>query len=491
MQKDFNKSKKLDWLIFPQIISNTIQRIKCNLQNKRYSIIRIFVLSIIVGFFAGLGAVLFYFLLSSGKHFFLGTLMGYYPSGAEGEVEIFTQTTQQFIPWLILFIPMIGGLLSGFLIFKFAPEAEGHGTDAAIDNFHHHGGDVKFKTVIVKIIASVLTIGSGGSGGQEGPIAQIGSGIGSNLAKFLQLSIIERRILMIAGMAAGVGAIFGAPMAGALFAAEVLYQELDFEYEAIIASVTAAIISHGVFSYIFETEYLFLFPELSFDSYFNLIPYSFLTVLVALGAIFFTRFFYWTRDKFVELPVSNYFKPAIGGLLTGIIGFIAFQLFPFGGTFDYGVITTGYGVVQEAIFGNLGLSFLIFVIVGKTLTTSFSIGSGGSGGVFGPSVVIGGAIGGAFCITLAFLFPELNLQPAAFVLVGIAGFFSAAANTPISTIIMVSEITGNFDFLVPAMWVSFLAYVIAHHNHLYENQIKNRFFSPVHKDDIKRSNSLR
>ena len=447
-------------------------------------LIRLLLLSVLVGITAGLGALVFYLLLSAGKYLFLGLGMGYFPAGANGEKDLFPLTLREFTPWLVLIIPFLGGLLSGLIIYKFAPETEGHGTDSAIFNYHHRNGNIKVRTPLVKTIVSVLTIGSGGSGGQEGPIAQIGSGIGSNLAKILGLSNYEKRTLMSAGMAGGIGAIFGAPMAGALFAAEVLYQDLDFEYEILIPASISSIIANGVFSFFLGNKNLFIVPEAIFGGYLELIPYSCLSIVIAIGAIFFTKIFYKTHGMFRKAKFSNFLKPALGGFFVGIIAFLAFQIIPHTEETDYGVLATGYGVVQKALFGELPLMFLVFIVVGKIFTTSFSIASGGSGGVFGPSVVIGGSIGGAFGIISNYIFPYIQISPAAFVIIGIAGFFSAAANTPISTILMVSEITGNFELLVPAMWVSFLAYLIASKTHLYENQIKSRFYSPVHHKKV-------
>jgi CIC family chloride channel protein len=324
-------------------------------------------------------------------------------------------------------------------------------------------------------VTSAITIGTGGSGGREGPIAQIGSGFGSMLGKWLKLRSHERRILMAAGMGAGVGAIFHAPLAGALFAAEVLYREMDLEHEVIIPAIISSIIAYAVFAMQFGWDPLFATPDFHFTNPTQLLPYFALALVVAAGAILYIKTFYGTKWVFDRFRIPNHFKPAIGGLLVGILGFYLPE-----------VLSTGYGIVQDAFSGSgtVTIGFLLIVAVGKILSTSFSIGSGGSGGVFGPAVVIGGALGGAVGLLAQDIFPGMDIQPGAFVVVGMAGFFGAAANTPISTIIMVSEMTGNYHLLVPSMWVCIIAYILTKRHSLYEKQLNSRFDAPVHMGNM-------
>ena len=376
----------------------------------------------------------------------------------------------------------MGGLASGALVYWLAPEAEGHGTDAAIDAYHHKGGVIRGRVPFVKALASALTIGSGGSGGREGPIAQIGAGFGSNLAQLLKLSPRERRILMAAGMGAGIGAIFHAPLAGALFASEVFYRDMDIEYDVIVASIISSIIAYGVFAVPFGWKPLFVTPDFVFERMAQLIPYLILAIVVALAAILYIKSFYGVRSLFHRLSIPLYIAPAIGGLLVGCIGFFLPE-----------ALGTGYGTIQKAlvigtemedIYGSISIGLLVAVFWGKIATTSFSIGSGGSGGVFGPSIVIGGVLGAIIGSLALKCFPGMNIQPGAFVIVGMAGFFAAAANTPISTIIMVSEMTGNYHLLVPSMWVCIVAYLLVRKYSLYENQLPNRFNAPVHMGNM-------
>ena len=168
---------------------------------------------ILIGFISGLGAILFQYLCQIGTHFFLDLLCGYRPPSPAGEGHLFPPSQTPFSRWMLLFMPSFGGILSGWLVYTFAPEAEGHGTDAAIEAYHDKGGYIRGRIPIIKTIASAITLTSGGSGGREGPIAQIGAGFGSFLATKLKLSERERRIMLAAGMGAGIGAIFRAPLA--------------------------------------------------------------------------------------------------------------------------------------------------------------------------------------------------------------------------------------------------------------------------------------
>ncbi len=427
----------------------------------------------LVGVVAGLGAIVFLWMMEFTRHYALGVMAGYYPPGPGGEEPLFSEAAAPFRRWLLLFVPAVGGLLSGLIVYTFAPEAEGHGTDAAITAYHFKRGEVRGRVPLVKAIASALTIGSGGSGGREGPIAQIGAGFGSILGKVLKLSTYERRVLMVSGVGAGIGAIFHAPLAGALFAAEVLYREMDMEYEVVVPSIISSVIAYAVFATKFGWNPLFQTPGFIFQDPTELVPYFILALAVAGGAAVFIQIFYGVRDSFRKIPLPNHVKPAIGGLIVGLIGF-----------FLPDALGTGYGFVQEAFTGRLGGRILLLVAGGKMLTTSFSIATGGSGGVFGPSVVIGGALGGAVGLAMQQLFPGMGIQPGAFVMVGMAGFFAAAANTPISTVIMVSEMTGNYHLLVPSMWVCIISYLLVRRSTIYEKQLPTRMDAPSHVGEM-------
>ncbi len=434
---------------------------------------RLLLLAIPTGIIAGLGSVFFYSALDISHHFFLDYMAGYRPEGPGGESSLLSPTTRPFIRWMLLVVPTLGGLLSGWLIYTFAPEAEGHGTDAALEAYHFKDARIRARVPLIKTIASAITIGSGGSGGREGPIAQIGAGFGAIIAEKLHLRTEERRILMMAGMSAGIGSIFHAPLAGAIFAAEILYRDIDMEYELLVPSAITSVVAYCVFSLFFGFGSLFITPRYVFHHSSEILPYTVLAVVVAYVSRFYARAFYFVRDLFVKIPCIPHLKPAIGGFLTGVIGYYLPE-----------AIYTGYGVLQNAFDGKLAIATLLMVAFGKIFTTAFSIASGGSGGVFGPSVVIGGTLGGAVGLLLQQAWPGLVPNPEAYVIVGMAGFFASAASTPFSTVIMVSEMTGNYELLLPAVWVSTLAFLLRGKKGIYEKQLTTRFDTPIHHADI-------
>lgn len=447
-----------------------------------HSVVRAVALSSLVGAVAGLGAIVFQYLCQYGSHFLLDALAGLRMEGPAGEVSLVSATATPFRPWMIPWVAGLGGLVTGLIVQRFAPEAGGHGTDAAIEAFHRNAGVIRGRVPIVKTIASAITLGSGGSGGREGPIAQIGAGFGSFLATRLGLSDRDRRVLLAAGVGAGVGSIFRAPLAGALFAAEVLYSDPEFEADAIIPAAISTIIAYCVFSLKFGFGTLFDTPRFTFHSAMELLPYTALAIVMALAAGAFVKLFYGLHELFARWRVPPAMKPMIGGILTGALALVAHEAVHDIRAFD--VLSFGYGSIQHAMHGEMPLLLLLVIAFGKMLTTSFSIGSGGSGGVFGPSMVIGGTLGGAVGLLAQQLMPTVVTHPGAYVAVGMAGFFSAVANTPISTLVMVSEMTGNYQLLLPSLWVCALSYLLGHRWKLYRNQVASRLESPAHRGAI-------
>ena len=427
-----------------------------------------------IGLIAGLGSIAFHYLCQLGVHFFLDMMAGYRPPAPAGEHHLLPPTSVPFNRLMLLFLPALGGLLSGWLVYTFAPEAEGHGTDAAINAYHNKGGFIRSRVPIIKTIASSITLTTGGSGGREGPIAQIGAGFGSFLATTLKLSDRERRIMMAAGIGAGVGSIFRAPLAGALFAAEVLYRDPEFESEVIIPAGISSVVAYCVFCLVFGWGSLFDSPPFKFRNPLELGPYLVLALVLVATGVFYIKAFYGTIHVFESIKkIPNHIKPAIGGLLTGIIGYFLPHTLAF-----------GYGFAQMAINNELTIPFLLSLALGKVLTTSFSIGSGGSGGVFGPSVVIGGAMGGVVGKLFHAIMPTIVTQPGAFVVVGMAGFFTAVSNTPISTIIFVSEMTNSYHLLLPSLLVCSVAYAISRRWTIFNRQVKSKVDSPAHAGDF-------
>src|SRR5215471_3229148 len=284
-----------------------------------------FLLSALIGIVAGLGAITFQLAIQLVVHFALGNIAGYVPQETAGERSIFEHPTTEFRPWLIVGVMIAGGLASGFLVYRFAPEAEGHGTDAAIDAFHNRRGYIRPQVPIIKTLASAITLGTGGSGGREGPIAQIGAGFGSFLATRLKLPARDRRIMLAAGMGAGIGAIFRAPLAGAIFAGEILYSTADLEAEVLVPSAIASIIAYSVYELCLPIDFRFV-PvfgnklNYAIGSPLELLPLGLLALALTLAAIAFIEAFYGTHRLFARLPISRYVRPAIGAALAGVVG---------------------------------------------------------------------------------------------------------------------------------------------------------------------------
>ncbi len=426
-----------------------------------------------IGIIAGLGSILFHFLCDIGLHFFMDFLAGYRPNSAHGEPRLFSPGNTPFNRWILLFLPALGGVISGWLVYTFAPEAEGHGTDAAIDAYHNKNGLIRKRIPLIKTVASAITLTTGGSGGREGPIAQIGAGFGSFLATTFKLSDRQRRIMLAAGVGAGVGSIFRAPLAGALFAAEVLYRDPEFEADVLIPAGISSVVAYCLFCMVFGWGSLFSAPAYNFTNPAELGPYIVLAAVLSGVSYIYVKTFYGVEHLFANLRMPLHLKPAVGGLCTGIIGFFLPETLSF-----------GYGVLQQAIYNELGLLMLLGVAFGKILTTSFTISSGGSGGVFGPSVVIGGALGGAVGQIFHALAPGLISAPETMVILGMAGFFTAVSSTPISTIIFVAEMTSSYQMMLPALLVCLLCYQLSTRWTIYRQQLKNRASSPAHAGEF-------
>ncbi len=446
-------------------------------------------LSGLVGLVGGLGALAFQWLTEEGVRLFWNLIVGYTPSSAGGEPLPFAPVAGPPSLVGLLVAPALGALASGFLVFRFAPEARGHGTDAAIRAYHRQRGEIRSHIPLIKMLSSALTLSSGGSAGREGPIAQIGAGFGSLLGKLLKLSHHERRILLAAGMASGVGAIFRAPLAGAIFAAEVLYSGPDLEAEVLIPALLSSIVSYSVFCTVHGFGHLFVGTgSFSFSHPGSLPAYAALGLVCGLGAIAFVKVFDAFNGAFLKLKLSNYLKPVIGAALTGLAGIAAWKAT--GDLSALGVMGSGYGILQQAVSaaGPAGPSLMALgvVAIGKMVTTSLTIGSGGSGGVFGPSMVIGGCLGGLVGGLFHQWFPGVVPDIGPFTIVGMAGFFAGAANTPISTLLMVGDLSGNYSLFLPAMLVVGISFTVARRWTLYPEQVPTRADSPAHRGEFHR-----
>ncbi len=430
------------------------------------------ILGVLVGIVAGLAAITFYWLLETSTHLFLGHLVGYLPPSPVGEGN--SAETGWAHRWALPLVVALGGLLSGLLVFFLAPEAEGHGTDAAIEAFHQKAGRVRARIIPVKTIASAITIGAGGSGGREGPTAQIAAGVGSLLGQVLKLDANERRILVATGIGAGIGAIFRAPLGGAVLAAEILYIH-DLEIEALFPSLIASIVGYTIFaSYAGWSPIFGMQSSLDFSSAPQLFYYAVIGLICGAFGVMYAKTFYGTTDLFRRIHLPNWSKPMIGGLLVGLLGLVMPQ-----------VIGTGYGWLQEGMnptdLRSIPLWILLLLPFAKIVTTSLSIGSGGSGGIFGPGMVIGGFIGTAFWQVFHSVLPSMPVSPAPFAIVAMMALFGGIAHAPLSVMLMVAEMTGNLSLLAPAMIAVGLATLVTGDNTIYRNQLPTRADSPAHR----------
>ena len=387
--------------------------------------------------------------------------------------------------WILLVLPMVGAVLGYLLIRRFSKLENARGTDSAIRAYHQRDGYVTSEVVPIKPIASVLTVASGGSAGYEGPVTLVGAACGSAVARIMNLTPRARRILMAAGLAAGIGALFQAPLAGAIFGCEIFYSSSDVEYETMVPSFVASAVSYTVFAYFYGWAPLFSMPgECVYNSGLRLAPYLCLAISVTLGARFYIMFFRATEGWFQRVQMSGLSKVALGGLVTGVIGF-----------FVPDILGTSYSLIDACLSagftGDFGAAvplsaagFLCFFVM-KAVATSFTVGSGGSGGLFAPALVCGGSLGAAVGLFFHWLLPQaVGINPAAFALVGMAGFLASAVRIPLTAVVIVAEISGNHSLLLPAMWVCGISFWLNDSWSLYRSQPHSRFSSPVHRSDM-------
>jgi CIC family chloride channel protein len=440
---------------------------------REHAISRWMFYSLLVGAVAGLGAAAFLFSLEWLKYFILDFLAGYPMESPAGEHLVYGMPHGIANGWILFLTPAVGGLISGLLVYTWAPEAEGHGTDAMIDAFHNKQGEIRSRVPYIKSVASVVTLATGGSAGREGPIAQIGAGFGSWLARLFKLDSREKRILLLAGCAGGLGAIFRAPLGGAITSIEVLYTE-DFESEAIIPCVMSSVVAYSIFTFIFGHEPIFATPGLIFNDPRQLLLYAVLGLVCVPVGWLYAKSLYGLRDHlFRRIPIKPQFIPAIGGLVVGCIGLMTPR-----------ALSGGYGTIQLALLGKLTISLMAVLVLTKIVATSCTIGSGGSGGVFGPSLFIGAMLGGIVGKLGHQYFPNLIGNPTAFALVGMAAFFAGVAKAPIGALLMVSEMTRGYGLVVPLMFVSAIPVLLSARWGIYEKQVKNKFASPAHLADL-------
>jgi CIC family chloride channel protein len=427
--------------------------------------------SVVLGVVGALCAQLFTWLLTGAQRVLLLGIAGYVPPALPDQGGVVAQVIGVHGLWLVPVATTVGGLLSGLLVYKLAPEAEGHGTDTVVKALHWTGGNIRARVAPVKMLASAITIGSGGSAGREGPTALIAAGLGSIYANGLKRPERERRLLVLMGMAAGLSAIFRSPIGTAIFAVEVLYGGIEFEAEALLYCMLSAIVAYAVNGWFVGWQSLFRVPpQFTYTGFSDYGLYIVLGVASGMMATILPEVFYRVRDGFHVLPIPPWLKPAVGGLLVGLMALKLPQ-----------VLGGGYGWIQQAIDGQMALTMLLVLLLAKTVALSLTVGSGGSGGVFAPSLFVGAMLGGG----LAGL---THSGPVGLVIVGMAAVFGGAARVPIATMLMVAEMTGGYQLLVPAGLAVMLSFVIQmnlsrymKYGSLYEAQVAGRADSPAHR----------
>lgn len=443
----------------------------------------------LVGVAAGLMGAAFFAALELVQRLVLELFAGYRVLRAAGETFVpELDPGHPFRWWLLLFLPAVGALGAG-LVSQLAPETRGGGGDAMINAFHKQEGVIRTRVAGVKALASLLTLGTGGAGGREGPTMQIGGALGSWVGRLLAVSVAERRILMVAGVAAGISAVFRTPLGAALLAVEVLYRD-DFESDALIPAVLASVIAYSVVIAIFGESTLFALPGRYPFIIKHLWLYGLLALLVTVVANVFLTSLRSVQRANDRLPVPGWLKPALGGGALGlfcvpIILFVGWRIGQPGQ--GVGLLGGGYGAVQVAVTGATwmpggwpGVGLLIFLCFSKIVASSLTIGTGGSAGDFAPSLVIGGLFGGAFGRAAQMLTGDPRIDPGAFALVAMGTFYGGVAHAPLSSLVLVCELAGSYDLLVPLMLAEGIAFVALRKKSLYHAQVPTRRESPVH-----------
>jgi len=361
---------------------------------------------------------------------------------------------------LVFLLPVLGLFMSGWLTSTFAPEAAGHGTDAIIKSYNDNWGRVNVIVVPIKLLASVFTIASGGSAGREGPTVQMGGGLGYFIGNKLGVSLKDMRKIVVCGMGASFGAIFTAPLAGGVFGAEVLYRD-DVEYNSLFISFISSITAYFVYAIVLGQESLFTFPipeGYIFEPERDILLFVFVGILVGLLSLIYIKTLYGYEELNEEYDVPDYFKTTVGGALTG---FTAYLISPL-------ILGTGISLVERiSVAGSLPITLLVALLVGKILATSFTIGSGGSGGVVAPSLTIGAIFGGIVSDVINYPFPLAVITACA---VGVLG---SAAHIPLTTTVLAAELFG-LELIKPASIVSLTGAWVARSDTLYRESLVSR-----------------
>jgi len=436
-----------------------------------------FIIGTILGIIIGAGITIYHLLLDLVEELFIFHFIGMnYPKplGEGGTLNFVFKPGDYF---LIPVATTIGGLIAGLVAYTFAPEAAGGGIDGAIKAYHYRQGKVRWIVAPVKIIASAFTLGSGESAGNEGPAAQLSASLNSFMSTLLHLSPEDRRIAVAVGIGAGIGTVFKTPIGGALLAAEVLYRR-DLEPEVIYPAIVATAISYTIYGSVTGFSPILGYYTGAFDPL-RLPMYAVLGLVSGLVTILYVKTFYGVQSSFERLKIPNHVKPAIGGAIAGLITLLAPEVMGEGlgwiNLIEYERFQTLYSPILPVLALVVLLPFL------KIFATSFTVGSGGSGGVFAPGLFIGAYIGASVGLLFHYLFPQIVPNIAPFVIIGMMSFFAAAGKVPIAVMLMVTEMTGGIQLLPDTMIAVAVSFLVSGNYTLYNAQMPTRRDSPVHK----------
>ena len=390
-------------------------------------------LALAVGVLTGLGAVAFRWLVV----FFTRMFTGYADYSALGRVPSAHWPALGW--WFLLVAPVIAGAIYGPIVHRFAPEARGHGVPEVMFAVSRNNGLIAPRVTIVKALASALCIGGGGSVGREGPIVQIGSAAGSALGQMLRLDTDRIRLLVACGAAGGISATFNAPLAGVFFALELILRDLAAESAGVVvlSSVAAAVVGRTLMG---DHPFLSL-PGFTVHHPVEYVLYAVLGVSAGIVGTLFSRVLYWVEDACDWLwRGPQWARPAVGGIALGALLIALPQM--------YGV---GYPVLQNAIEGRYAVAMLVLLMLGKIFATSLTIGIGGSGGVFAPTLFIGAMAGSAFGVAAHQLYPSLTIAAGACGLIGMGALLGGATGAPITAVVTLFELTGQYAIILPLM----------------------------------------
>ena len=393
-------------------------------------------LATIVGLAGGFGAIGFRYLID---------LFQTITYGAKGNLlEVVTATPWYWKVW----VPALGGMVVGPLVYFLAREAKGHGVPEVMEAVALRKGVIRKRVVLVKSLASAVSIGTGGSVGREGPIVQIGSAIGSTIGQLLNVSAERIRTLVGCGAAAGIAATFNAPIAGSMFALEIILG--DFGLATFSPIVISSVVATAVSRHFLGNTPAFIVPPYRLVSAWELPIYVLLGLFCALVAVAFTTTLYKTEDVFDGFKFPEYLKAVVGGLILGLIAL----LFPH-------ILGVGYPAIDLALAGRLSWWFMLLLVAFKILATSITIGSGGSGGIFAPSLFLGAMAGGFFGNGVHALFPDITASAGAYSIVGMAAVVGGTTHGPLSAILILFEMTGNYRIILPLMIACIISSVAA------------------------------